>query len=264
MVSEHDDYVEAWYDSARSVLGLAGGLSDPDWRSTTDCPGWTVHDVVAHLAAIEHELATGQRPAVEVSGTTVISDYTQAGVDERREMPPADLVDQLRAAVQTRRDLLESSSPVDLASRPDRTPGGIDWDWRTLLRNRAIDMWVHEQDIRRAIGRPGGMNGPGARLTASTFLSALPFVIARRAGAPAGSVITLVLDGTHFDYAVGADGRCRAIEEAPGPATVTLRMDTEALTILGAGRRDPALVGVHVDGDHALGDRVLAGLAVTP
>jgi hypothetical protein len=41
-------------------------------------------------------------------------------------------------------------------------------------------------------------------------------------------------------------------------------MDSEALTILGAGRRDPAIVGVHIDGDRELGARVLAGMAVTP
>jgi uncharacterized protein (TIGR03083 family) len=246
------------------VLGLAGGLSETDWRAATDCPGWTVHDVVAHLAAIEHELATGQRPVVEISGTTAVSEYTEAGVAERRTMPPADLVEQLRAGVQTRRDLLEASPPDDLSARADRAPGNIGWDWRTLLRNRAIDMWVHEQDIRRALGRPGGMNGPGARLTASTFLAALPFVIARRAAAPAGAVVTLVLDGTHFDFAVTDDGHCAAVESASGLATVTLRMDTEALTILGAGRRDPAIVGVHIDGDRELGARVLAGMAVTP
>ena len=44
--------------------------------------------------------------------------------------------------------------------RASPTPifGGVPWNWRTLLRNRPLDVWMHEQDVRRAVGRPGGMD----------------------------------------------------------------------------------------------------------
>jgi hypothetical protein len=41
-------------------------------------------------------------------------------------------------------------------------------------------------------------------------------------------------------------------------------MATETFTVLAAGRRRPADVVVHIEGDRALGGRVLTELAVTP
>ena len=43
-----EPFVEAWRGTTRDVLALLPSLSDDDWARPTDCPGWTVHDVVAY------------------------------------------------------------------------------------------------------------------------------------------------------------------------------------------------------------------------
>ena len=81
---------------------------------------------------------------------------------QRRSQSLAEVTAELRAAITVRSEQL-----TDLPDDPDQpapvTPGGIDWTWDVLLRNRCVDMWVHEQDIRRALGRPGGWTPPRRR-----------------------------------------------------------------------------------------------------
>ena len=64
--------------------------------------------------------------------------------------------------------------PADGKADLPRTPGKIGWNWETLLSNRVVDVWMHEQDIRRAVGRPGGMNTAAAAHTVATFTRSFP------------------------------------------------------------------------------------------
>lgn len=259
-------YVAAWKSCAADVEELLLALGEDDWSADTDCPGWTVRDVAAHLAALEAEIAGAPGPRLDqVSAATanVSGAYTQAGVEERRDRTPQELVDEFTDAVQRRAAELDADPPSDPSGRPARTPGDVSWDWETMLRNRVIDLWVHEQDIRRAVDRPGDLDTPAARVTAETFLAAMPYVIAKKAGAEPGTVVALTVDGVDRGFAVDDDGRCAPTEAPPAEPAVRLRMTTETLTILGAGRRDPLTVEVGIEGDDGLAERVLQGMAVT-
>jgi uncharacterized protein (TIGR03083 family) len=255
--------VEAWRSTTDSVLTLLSDLTEREWDLPTDCPGWDVRHVVAHLAAVEDELAGGEGPVDVAEGTrNVPATYTQAGVDARADHSPAQLIEEIRAASTTRYDQVARVG-ADPVAAADRTPGGIDWDWRTLLRNRVVDVWVHEQDIRRATGRPGGMRGPGAEVTYAAFIAAVPYVVGKRADAPPGMTVVMQVDSRVTAFSVDDDGRCRLVDTVSRPAT-RLSMDMETFTVLAAGRRDPAGCRVTVEGDARLAERILRSLAVTP
>lgn len=258
-------YVAAWKSCAVDVEELLLSLDEDDWSRETDCPGWTVRDIAAHLAALESELAGD--PAPEVDATSVRGSlstaYTQAGIDERRDQTPRELIDEFTDAVRRRVAQLDADPPRDPKATPPHNPGGVEWDWQTLLRNRVVDIWVHEQDIRRAVDRPGDLDTPAAEVVTETFLSALPYVIGKRAGAEPGTTVLLVVDGRHAAYEVNANGRCKPVDDVPANPTVRLRMDAETLAVLGAGRRDPLTVDVVIGGDRTLGERIVQGMAVT-
>jgi len=248
-------YVDAWKQSAEAVLAL----EPDDWDVPTDLPGWTARDVLAHLVHLERVLVDGE---TEVRGGSVVpGDYTNAGVEALRGVP----VEQLRADL---RDLVAQRTET-LAELPDPqapaspTPAGVEWTWDVALRNRAIDLWTHEQDIRRAVDLPGGLDAPGAHVTTASFAAALPFVLGRKAKAPAGSVVRWLVTGPvplDATIGVGDDGRARPTDAEPD---VTLTMDTEAFTVLAGGRRGPDAVEVAIDGDTDLGRRVLAAMTIT-
>ena len=256
-------YVSAWHDTARGVVALCRQFRAEEWARPTDCPRWTVREVVAHLAAIESELVIGSGFAGEGNGREVPPAYTQLGVDARADQAPERLVEELAAAIEDRVTQLRGAD----WAQPPRAPGGLAWDWDTLLRNRVIDVWVHEQDIRRAVGRPGGLDSAGARVTVTAFAMAMPYVLGKKVAPGPGTAAVWKVDGpTAVTIAarVGENGRAVAVDPPPADADVWLRMDTEAFGLLCAGRREPSSLDIAVHGDSALAARVLDAMTVTP
>lgn len=265
------EYVDSWRASCVDLAALADELAPGDWALPTDCAGWTVHDVLAHCTAIEAELAGDLRPRVlvdvelaHIAGPSNI--YTERGVMALRDHTPDQLRAEFAAAVDRRTAHLEAAFPAEPEGRPALTPGDIDWDWQTLMRNRAIDIWVHEQDIRRAVGKAGHLDSVGARTTQEAFASGLPYIVAKRSAAPPGSTVVFDITGplpAVYGVEVGDDGRGRALAPPPEEPTVRLIMTTEELVLLGAGRRDPETLGVTVSGDQDLGNRILTNMTLT-
>jgi uncharacterized protein (TIGR03083 family) len=221
---------------------------------------------MAHLAHLETELCRTEQASREQAGVTeVISAYTAAGVEARRDRTPAELTAEFAAAVELRTGRL-TQLPDDPSAPAPITPGGVPWSWNTLLRNRSVDVWVHEQDIRRATGRPGGLDSTGAQVAVMTFSFAMPYVLGKRVKPPALSTVRWNVTGeTPLELAVrvGEDGRAGAIDTLEEPS-VTLSMSTETFTVLTAGRRTPDQVDVGIEGDHALGRATLAAMAILP
>jgi len=259
-----EPYVQAWSGTIRDVLDLLPTLSDDDWSRPTDCPGWSVHDVAAHLAHLEGVLAAHDTSVPPGSGSagTPTADYTQAGVDARRDRSPQELIDELSRAVDTR--VAELADLPDPAAKPAATPGGVDWTWETLLRNRTVDAWVHEQDIRRAVDRPGSLGTGGAQVTAHTFAAGMPYVLGKRVAPPVGTSVVWTITGEvplEIGAVIGDDGR--AAPSVADDPTTRITLTNEAFTVLGAGRRTRGQVEVVIDGDQQLGEAVLEEMALT-
>jgi uncharacterized protein (TIGR03083 family) len=267
-VVDLQEYVDAFEQSVRSLLSVADDLEPDDWRRPTNLPGWSVQDVVSHLAAVEHELLLGEPPpALATYGEHVrdaFGQHMERGVAARREVPPADVVHELR-------DCLEQRLPQMRAMRVDEPPtrvvAGEDWDTTELLRNRAFDSWMHEQDVRRAVTRPGNLDGPGALVTKEILLVALPVLVARRAGAVAGQSLRLESTGALAftgDVVIGADRRGALSRVPVEDPTAVVRADWETWVRLLGGRMSPSDAVVEMDGDRGLAQRLVDGLCFTP
>lgn len=262
-------YVVVWKEAVDDVVALLRSLDEDDWARPTDLPGWDVHAVAAHLAHVEAVLAGLEDDPEDVTpgpARTVVAAYTEAGVRAREESTPDELVDELEKAAATRDAALREAPPTDPKGTPDRTPGGVAWDWGTLLGNRVLDVWMHGQDIRRAVGRPGGLDTAAARHTAGVFTRSFAYSVGKRVGPPDGTTVVLDVTGEHpVQLAVAMrDGRAVPLPADPDAPEVTLRMDLETFVLLGGGRRSPEALAVDTAGDQELGNRVLAAMAVTP
>ncbi len=264
-------YVDAWAVAVDDVLVLLRSLDADEWHRPTDCPGWDVRAVAAHLAHLEAATAGWPQPPVEVPEaahlTSPMSRYTEEGPVARASWSNEDVLDELAAASAERLAALRADPPTDPAGAPPHTPAGIAWPWERLLSNRAFDVWIHEQDVRRAVDRPGGFDGPPAAHAVEVLASSLPFIVGKRVAPPTGSTVVLRVRGPQaLERAVrmGDDGRATTLDRAPDDPTLTLTLDTEAFVVLAAGRRRPDEVAVDIAGDGALGERLLASLAITP
>jgi uncharacterized protein (TIGR03083 family) len=262
-------YVDVWWQAINDFTDLLEELDDADWAAPTDLPGWDVKAVASHIAHLEGVLAGAPEETADVGEpehvTGLMGLYTEVGVLNRRDASPDAIINEIRSAATARHTALLADPPTDGTAKPEPIFGGVPWDWRTLLRNRPLDVWMHEQDIRRAVDRPGGMDSPAARHTADYLAESLGYVLAKRLGAPAGTSAVLEMEGSApFAYAVNDVGRGERLGDVPAEPTVRLRMDREAFIRVAGGRCEPAPGTVHVEGDPDLGRRLLDALATTP
>jgi uncharacterized protein (TIGR03083 family) len=183
----------------------------------------------------------------------------------RRDRSPDAIINEIRSAATARHTALLADPPTDGTAKPEQIFGGIGWDWNTLLRNRPLDVWMHEQDVRRAVGRPGGMDSPAARHTAEYLAESLGLVVAKRVGAEPGTTVVLAIAGSEpIAFAVNEQRRGERLTEIPTDPTVGLAMDREAFILLAGGRRSPEPGAIAITGDATLGQKVVDTLAVTP
>ncbi|MFN8184610.1 MAG: maleylpyruvate isomerase N-terminal domain-containing protein [Candidatus Nanopelagicales bacterium] len=90
----HGALVRAWQDAADSFRATASQIPDEDFARPSLLPGWTVGDIVAHIAALERELSGEPLPEHEPDwdmlphADDLFSRYTEIGVDYRRGWTP--------------------------------------------------------------------------------------------------------------------------------------------------------------------------------
>jgi len=114
-------FEEIYRESRQRTVGLAMGLSEEELsRTVPACPEWTVHQLIAHLAGVTADFASGR-----VEGAPG-PDWTARHVAEREDVPVLDLLEQWNA----------------------------DGDKLTKIPSQmAMDALSHEADLRAVLGR---------------------------------------------------------------------------------------------------------------
>ena len=262
MSSSVDNLAALW----ESLETLLAGLGVDDWKAPTGCPGWTVQDTVSHLIDYESR-AVGDPPPLHTLPPDVpylrneMGRHNELGVDWRRPRSVAEVFTEFRDVTNRRLAQLRELSDADLR-REMTTPAGPG-TMQTLLTLRVMDTWSHEQDIRRAVGRPGDLEGPPVDEAIAYFATLLPYVVGKRAAAPEGSSVVFRIGDREPIAVEVAAGRGRLTEGAPERPTTTLTLPVGTFGALVCGRSD-APDDVRIEGDVDLGRRIVAGLGVMP
>lgn len=257
--------LDAMHDAVDGFVDIAATLQAGDWARPTGCPGWTVHDVVAHVVGLEDVLTGGAEPDVTLPGglphvTNDVSRYTERHVHVRRGCRPDELIDELGVVVGRRRAQLAG----DLDAPAPSFLGGQ----QPLARSiglRAFDIFSHEQDIRRAVGRPGHLDGPAAAACLRRILRGLAGVLPDRVVADEATLV-LSVSGPQTGVLWLDLGTGETLGAEPEEPTVAMEFPFADLVPLACGRDDapdPARVA-RVLGNDALAARVLTSLSITP
>lgn len=250
----------------RSIDELCSSLDEEDWKRPTDCPAWTVQDHLSHLVGSESQIFL-ERPAPEHTPADTshvqnpIGELNEVQVDYRRSWPPQRVLDEFREVTGERLRQMRSWGDEDF-SRESRTPVGPG-QVRDFMQIRIFDAWVHEQDIRRAVGVPGHLEGPVAEHAFGRIEQAMPYVVGKKAAAPNGTTVVFEITGPAGGTIpiTVEGGRARPLDAVPGEATVRLTMDLETFNCLGCGRWDAGRAReaerVQITGDEELGRRII-------
>lgn len=247
-----------------SVARLCSGLPDSQWELPTGCPGWTVKDQVSHL--VDYEARALGRPAPQHEPGSLshvkneLGRANEIGVDVRRSKSGAEVLKEFRQVTAERLAQLRQLTGQDLALQT-MTPAGPG-TVADLLTLRVMDSWSHEQDIRRAVGRPGHLEGPPAEEALGYFMRFLPYLVGKRAAAPEGSKVVFRIGGRDPVAVEVAGGRGRLAAHLQN-ATVSLAIPVATFAALVGGRSDVS-DDVGTTGDRQLGRRVVESMGFMP
>jgi hypothetical protein len=133
---------------------------------------------------------------------------------------------------------------------------------------RVMDSWVHEQDTRRALDRPGGSGNHASDLALNRIQQAMPFVVGKQAGCPDGTSVRFDVSGPGADaraFTIAVEGkRAKPVHDDVAPS-VTLSLSSLDFVRLGCGRvtgeQMEAAGGFGVEGDAAIGRQVLHSMS---
>jgi uncharacterized protein (TIGR03083 family) len=133
-----------------------------------------------------------------------------------------------------------------------------------FLHIRVLDCWIHEQDMRRAVGRPGHLAGPAAEHTLDRLLRTIPIVVGKRAATPEGGAVVIEITGGVNRQLVCevTGGRAAIVASATGEPLAAIALDSETFIVLATGRRPASAMSdrIALTGDPDLGQRIVDNL----
>jgi uncharacterized protein (TIGR03084 family) len=243
----NQDVLDALADQHAELDGILRQLSDEQWATPTPaCPGWTVADVVLHMAQTDEAAAMSarkqtDRPFASARGGDGpdVDDAAAAAVESQRGASNAELYARWKKAADDSRAALGACDPSD---RVQWATGEL--AARTLTTTRLAECWIHTGDVADPLGidRP-----PGERLWHIARLAwrTLPYAFSSAGKTMSGEVALALTapDGSTWSFC-DADS---AVTHITGPA-----LD---FCLIAARRREPSATAIAAEGPD--GDAVL-------
>lgn len=200
------DAVPLFPGERAALLDVLAGLSEVEWAKPTVCAGWSVKDVSLHLLGVDVFKLSGQRDGFVspnfASGLDVSTwDGLLAAIDRQnghwveatRRISPRLLVEFLRF---TGEAVAEHFGSLDLT----RLGMAVDWVgpdpapvWLDVAREYT-ERWVHQQQIRDAVGKPGLTEREWLHPVLDAFVRALPRAL-RDLDLPGGTRVAVEIIG---------------------------------------------------------------------
>ncbi len=244
---------ETW----ESLADACYELSSTEWALPTECPGWDVKDQLSHLIGVERTIMGEAAPTWDGAlGDHVKNDFAASNepfVAVRRGRPGPEVRAEFVEVTRTRlaqeaglsKEQWAAVGPSPVGQRPHAV----------FMEVRVFDSWVHEQDVRRALDRPGGVGNLASAMSLTRVQEAMPFVVGKQAACPDGTAVRFEVagpgdDARAFTVAVEA-GRARPVDDAVVP-TVTLSLSSLDFVRLGCGRITAARLAVQLAARTAL------------
>jgi len=217
------------------LQGILGLLTEAQWQTESSAVGWSVADVVLHLAQSDEGVVASAgggdpREGVTVAGT--VDDWAARMVDAERGVP-AQVFTRWRQARDAAVEALRAAdpqAPLRWVTGPVKPA--------TLATTRLAEYWAHGLDITE----PLGIDFPDtARLRSIAWLAhrTLPYAFSRAGEAPAAVRCSLTAPDEVTTWTFGPDD---ADSEISGPAGDFCRV--------AAQRLDPAESGLRAAGPH--------------
>ena len=202
------DLIDEWARAQARVIALVAPLTAEQAAVRVPaCPDWTVRDLFSHMVGLGADVVAGDEPDDHNAA------WTEKQVASRRDHDVAALVAEWEGL----------SGPLQ--------------EWMRANNTRPLsDVIIHEQDLRGALGVPGGQDSGGVAAVRDRFLP--------RFGARVADLPPIALVGDGFSWASAgdpdaADVRGPRVRLRPRPRARHAPVGGSAAVVDGARRRRP-------------------------
>lgn len=249
---------------------LCSSLTDEQWAMPTCLPGWTVQDVLAHVTGTERMLEGEPAPDHDVSHLSHVrhefAAMIEVWVEDLRPLSGPQVLERFREVTARRGAALDAMTQAEFDA-PSWTPVGKDETFGRFMRIRHYDTFLHEHDIRDALGVADRLDVAAIEAALPEADGALGYIVGRKAALPDGSVVRFDLTGPVVrTYVVVVDGRAQVVEDPDVEPEVTLAMSDMVFFRLTGGRSEPDQhlgIGLEIAGDQSKGIHLASNMAMT-
>ena len=269
-IVDRDRSIQLLRDEFEVITDLASALTDAQWATPTCLPGWTVQDVMSHMVGTEEMLSGLPAPVADLSHLDHVKNpigaANEAWVESMRRLTGPEVRHRWQEVIAGRLASLEAMTQAEFDA-PSWTPVGSDETYGRFMRIRHFDCFMHEHDIRFAVGLPARTDVDHQASCLEEVATGLGYIVGRRAGMPDGARVAIVLTGDPArTFFIQVDGRASEVDVLDGPATVGIELPVPLFLRLTGGRDDgPSGPGgeVRLSGDPVLAERLAEHLAFT-
>ncbi|MBA2285810.1 MAG: maleylpyruvate isomerase family mycothiol-dependent enzyme [Ktedonobacteraceae bacterium] len=268
--------VDLFPHERKQLLELFSELEAEDWEKPTICPGWTVKDIALHLLGDDIGYLSGRRDHFSnpffrnkdlhawPSLVKNINEANELWVQATTRISPKLLSALLELTGEQFHDYMQSLDPMAINgvvswAGPDPAPAWLD------IAREYTERWLHQQQIRDAVKKPGLKERRFFHPVLDTFVRALPHTY-KDMPAPATTVLKFVVMGEAGDvwYLLREADRWSLAQDVELRPTTVVTMDQETCWRLFTRgiARDQARASITIEGDQKLGEKLLETVSI--
>ncbi|HEX2249977.1 MAG TPA: maleylpyruvate isomerase family mycothiol-dependent enzyme [Gemmatimonadales bacterium] len=257
------------------LMAVLRGLQPVDWTRPTACALWSVKDIVAHLLdSCLRRLSFGRdgmdpTPDRPINGYADLVGYLNhlnaLWVSANRRLSPRILMDFLDLASPQLHAYFESLDPDAPAlfgvawAGEERSPNWFD------IGREYTERWLHQQQIREAVGAPGLTARHWLHPVLDIFVRALPHTYRLMEAKPGVSLTVEIRGEAGGAWTLRRETTAWSMHSGADPAAssrVTLSQETAWKLFSRGLSRERAARELRIEGDAALGRPMLDALAI--
>ncbi|MDQ2716053.1 MAG: maleylpyruvate isomerase family mycothiol-dependent enzyme [Chloroflexota bacterium] len=260
----------------KQLLELFSALEAEDWKQPTICPGWTIKDIGLHLLGDDIGYLSGRRDHFSnpffrnkdlhewPSLVKNINEANELWVQSTTRISPELLSALLELTGKQFHDYMQSLDPMALNgvvswAGPDPAPAWLD------IAREYTERWLHQQQIRDAVNKPGLKERRFFQPVLDTFVRALPHTY-KDMPATDTTVLKFVVTGEAGDvwYLLKEADTWSLAKDVELRPTAVVTMDQETCWRLFTKgiAKDQARAKTTIEGDQKLGVKLLETVSI--
>ena len=257
---------------AEGLIAYLEKLPSEEWTRPSDCAGWSVADLVAHLVLVEQLLGGSTSRGLQgdsgpmspaIDGPEAWRAHRAREIARLSALPTGDLLEQFRTGLGPLREALGRVAGADASLRGWHPAGTQPLAW--FPGQWLVEIALHDWDLRVAADPEATVNPAAHPGLGPEMRARLPRCYKPEGGNGPSGLVWFHLTGSTSWVARLSDGVLELVDDTAPQPDATITTDAGSFALAQTGRRPASLFAERgrwqTDGDAALAEHLAASFA---